>query len=270
MQIESQVPVSVIIPCFNCEGTINRAVNSVYRQTWQPKEVILIDDGSTDESLSRMQKIRESFGSSWIRVLELGNNEGPGSARNAGWDAASQPYLAFLDADDAWHPRKVEIQFKYMLDNPEVSIIGHRLRWLRGGENPPALPDIYIIKPVSKRMMLISNRLLTSTVMLKRDLNFRFKPTKRYSEDYLLWLQIICNGYRAAIIELCLAYLYKPPYGSSGLSGHLWDMELGELDNYRRLYDEQLISWPTLITVRTYSMAKFVRRIVISRLELMK
>jgi glycosyltransferase involved in cell wall biosynthesis len=271
MQIKPQVPVSVIIPCLNCEGTISRAVNSISQQTWQPKEVVLIeDDGSMDQTSSKLQEIRASLGLSWIKVLELGENKGPGAARNAGWNAASQSYVAFLDADDSWHPRKIELQLKYMQDHPEVAITGHCRSWLREGENPPPLQDIYTIRLVTKRMMQVSNRLATSTVMLKRDLDFRFEPAKRHSEDYLLWLRIICNEYRAEHIDLCMAYSYKAPYGSSGLSSQLWAMERGELDTYRRLHDDKLISWPVFVALSAFSMLKYVQRIMISKLRVMR
>ncbi len=151
MQIEFQAPVSVIIPCFNCENTIIRAVNSVFKQTWQPKELILIDDGSTDESLSRLYDLRDHLGSSWIRILELRNNNGPGAARNAGWEAATQPYLAFLDADDAWHPCKVEIQLKYMQENSEMAITGHHMKWLR----KERLQHHFLIRTISNMLQKI-------------------------------------------------------------------------------------------------------------------
>lgn len=272
MLIRHQVPLSVIIPCLNCENTIDRAVNSVFQQTWLPKEVFLIaDDGNTDGTLSKMKEIEATFGSSWIKVLELKDGDGPSSARNYGWQAANQPFIAFLDADDAWHPRKVEIQLKYMQDHSQVAITCHLSSWLREEDSlPPLLPEDYSINVITKKMMLVSNQVVTSTVMLKRNLNFRFEPTKRHSEDYLLWLQILYNKYRAEIIELHMAYSYKPPYGSSGLSSQLWDHEMGELDSYKRLFDEHFISWPVLVTLSSFSIAKYVRRIIISKLRSMR
>jgi teichuronic acid biosynthesis glycosyltransferase TuaG len=267
MLTKSQASVSVVIPCLNCEGTIRRAVTSVAEQTWQPKEVILVvDDGSTDQTLSRLREISASFEPSRIKVLEIGENRGPSVARNTGWNVATQPYLTFLDADDAWQPRKVEILLKYMQAHPEVAITGHRLHWLREGEKLDPLPDQYLIKPVTKWMMLVSNRLSTSTVMLKRDLDVRFAPTKRHSEDYLLWLRIIYSGYKAEFIDLDLAYMYKAPYGMGGLSGQLWAMERGELDTYQTLCNEQLISRPAFIVLSAFSIAKYVRRLMISKL----
>lgn len=270
MQISQHVPVSVIIPCLNCEDTICRALYSVSQQTWLPREVILVDDGSTDETLSRLQNLRESLGLSWIKVLEQDENRGPGAARNIGWDSAKQPYVAFLDSDDSWHPCKIEIQLKYMQDHPDVAISGHGSRWLREGEPPSPLSNHYAIKPVNKGMMLVSNRWTTPTVMLKRDLDVRFDSTKRHSEDYLLWLRIIFGGYTAMHIDLDLAYLHKASYGSRGLSSQLWLMERGELDTYKRLCNDKLISWPTFMALCAFSMAKYVRRVTISKLRMIR
>ncbi|MEM3504172.1 MAG: glycosyltransferase family 2 protein, partial [Nitrososphaeria archaeon] len=75
-------PVSVIIPCFNCEDTIDRAVESVYKQTWKPAEVILVDDASMDRSFRKLLKLQEIYGSDWIKVIHSKKNEGPGGARN--------------------------------------------------------------------------------------------------------------------------------------------------------------------------------------------
>lgn len=269
MQISQRAPVSVIIPCLDCEGTISRAINSACQQTWQPKEIIVVNDGSKDRTLSRLQEIRERLGISWIKILDLGKNIGPGAARNAGWNAARQPYVAFLDSDDSWHPKKIEIQLKYMQNHPEVAITGHGSRWLREGEIPSALPDHYAIKPVAKWVMLVSNRWSTPTVMLKSDLEFRFESTKRYSEDYLLWLQIICGGYNAMHIDLDLAYLHKASFGSDGLSSQLWKMEKGELNTYRRLCDDKMISWSIVMALDAFSIAKYIRRLIISKLGLM-
>ena len=99
--------------------------------------------------------------------------------------------------------------------------------------------------------------------MLKRELNVRFDSAKRYSEDYLLWLRIICNGYTASFIDLDPAYIYKIPYGEDGLSGHLWEMEKADLDTYKRLCHEGLISWPKVIGLTVFSVAKYALRLIL-------
>lgn len=264
LDMPTPAPLTVVIPCYRCKDTIERAVASVAAQTWRPAELILVDDASGDITPEILYYLQNRYGSNWIKVILRQENGGPGVARNSGWDVATQPYVAFLDADDAWHPRKIEIQLKYMEAHPEVAITGHRSCWLREEEPLPPLPENYTIKPVPRWQMLISNRLPTRTVMLKRNLDFRFEPAKRHSEDYLLWLRIVCSGYKAAFIDLEMAYLYKAPYGAGGLSGQLWEMEKGELDTYRRLRNERLISWPTFLALSTFSMAKYIRRLVVA------
>jgi len=260
-------PVTVIIPCYRCSNTIDRAVASVAAQTWRPAELTMVGELSDDEAPGYLHTLQSRYGGDWIEIILRQENCGPGAARNSGWNAATQPYIAFLDADDAWHPRKIELQLKYMQAHPDVTITSHRSRWLREREKPLPLPEHYTIKPVTLWKMLVSNRSSTSTVMLKRDLGFRFEPTKRHSEDYLLWLRILYSGYKATFIDLDLAYIYKAPYGAGGLSGQLWSMEKGELDTYRKLRDEMLISWSAFLVLSIFSMAKYVRRVMISKLR---
>ncbi len=263
----SVAPVSVIIPCYRAGSTIGRAVASVANQTWPPAELIIVDDGSDDGTRDILCQLQRQHGRNWLRLIALPENRGPGAARNAGWEASTQPYVAFLDADDAWHPRKVELQCQVMLDNPLLALTGHRWRWVRSlADGDSDNPDRIRVSMLSKWTLLVSNVLSTPTVMLKRDLPFRFHPSKKYSEDYLLWLQILFSGYRAAFIHAELAYLYKPPYGASGLSGHLWQMQVGELANYYLLWKERRLSAPLFVMACALSTAKFVRRLLNSML----
>ena len=112
--------------------------------------------------------------------------------------------------------------------------------------------------------MLYSNRLATSTVMVRRDLPLRFCPGKRYAEDYLLWLQILLEGYPGARLQCDLAYFFKAPYGEGGLSAHLGRAEGGELDTYVRLARQGHVSWWLLAVLVPSSVAKFLRRLVLS------
>ena len=107
-----QESISVIIPCYRCSDTIERAVASVVAQTLQPAEVILVDDCSGDGTLATLNKIQAHYPQGWVQVIECSVNGGAGTARNAGWAAATQTYLAFLDADDIWLPEKLKSQLK--------------------------------------------------------------------------------------------------------------------------------------------------------------
>ena len=121
----SPAPVSVVIPCFRCADTIERALSSVAGQSYRPAEVVVVDDASGDKTLDKLSELQRRHGSAWLKLVRLSQNGGPAVARNAAWDAASQPYLAFLDADDSWHPQKLEFQLAYMLAHPDIAITGH-------------------------------------------------------------------------------------------------------------------------------------------------
>jgi glycosyltransferase involved in cell wall biosynthesis len=255
-----KAPVSVVIPCFRCSDTLERAVLSVVNQTLKPEELILIDDASGDDTLNTAERLKEQYGKEWIRVLALPSNKGPAAARNAGWENAKESYLAFLDADDSWHPRKLEVQYGWMEAHPQVVLTGHRCVFLPAGSPSPSLPAGWHARPVRRTGMLLSNRFSTPSVMLIRSLPFRFDAGQRYSEDYLLWLQIILKGHAAWWLEVPLAYLHKAPFGASGLSAQLWAMEKGELGTYWRLHREDLVSLFAASGLTLYSLAKYLIR----------
>ena len=260
-------PVSVVIPCYDCEDTIERAVKSVADQSRRPAELILVLDGPNDSLLKTLEALRSRYGEDWIRIVVLDSNSGPSAARNAGWDVSSQHYIAFLDADDAWHLRKIEVQLDYMETHREISLTGHRRRLLGTTEAPASIPEQYRVKHPSIARALLSNPIPTPSAMLRRELPFRFTTDKRYSEDYLLWAQIMSGGYSTAVIDLELAYISKAAYGESGLSGHLWRMEKGELDTYRRLWQDAVITLPLLVALVLWSLAKHARRVTITMLR---
>lgn len=253
-------PVSVVIPCFRCGPTIGRAVASVAVQTQKPAEVLLVDDASGDETSFVLQQIVSGY-SGWVKVLELAHNQGPSAARNAGWEAATQPYLAFLDADDSWHPEKIRIQYGFMRDNPDIDVSGHRCLWVRADETLPQVPDKVRITKISVLDLVFGTRLSTPTIMLKRHIPFRFEVNKRYAEDVHLWRQVVCASSRLVRIESPLAYMHKAPYGVSGLSAELWSMEKGDLNSLLSLYNAKHISGMLLALGSTFSLAKYLKRV---------
>lgn len=264
--MKEHAPVSVIIPCYRSAQTIERAVRSVHEQSLRPAELILVDDASPDETLAELYRLQARHDAGWVKVIALDANGGAGVARNAGWEAASQPYIAFLDADDSWHPEKICIQYRTMASNPKAVLSGHAYHW-RSASNPaaapkiPQNPDISVITP---SRLLLKNRFSTPTVMLKTDVPFRFVAGKRYCEDYDLWLQIVLGGYMALFIEAPLAYLFKAPYGESGLSSHLTRMEQGELGAYWHLFRTNKLDAFSLGLVVCWSASKFMLRLAVN------
>lgn len=258
------VPVSVVVPCWRCGDTITRAVESVAAQTRLPRQVILVDDASGDGTPTMLHALAARYAPGWITVIEQTENGGPGVARNAGWEAATSPYIAFLDADDAWHPNKLEIQVAWMEAHPEAALTGTRTVVRAALDNLPPVPDSFNVIPITFRRLLFVSLLPTRSVIIRASVPNRFSPGKRYSEDYLLWLFILAEGHKAFLLELPLAYSFKPDFGAAGLSSHLWRMHCEVLDTYRRLQQAGHISGSLRIALDAYSLTKLFRRLALS------
>ncbi len=255
--------VSVIIPCFRCAKTIERAIASVAAQTVLPAEVILVDDASSDDTRELLQELANQYAKGWIILVLLDQNVGAGSARNAGWAAANQPLIAFLDADDAWHHQKIEIQHTFMLKNPDVALSGHGFRLIKQGFLPCWDVQKGHVLLIGKWTMILSNRFVTPSVMLRRDVVHRFVERQRYMEDHMLWLKVVCGGAKVVKLSEDLAAIYKDPFGVTGLSSRVWLMERSDLGNYHRLYKDGSINAVQFVPLIAYSMLKYLRRLVI-------
>lgn len=258
--------VSVVIPCYQCSETLTRAVASVANQTLLPFEVILIDDASPDngKTVKVMHDLVEQYaGILNIKLVRFAENKGAANARNAGWEIATQPYIAFLDSDDAWHPKKIEIQYGFMQNNIDVALCGHGVKIVKNFSQSDRDVLDFSVTETSKKKMLFSNPFVTPSVMLRRDISLRFDSRKRYVDDHLLWLEIFFNNHKMVKISSLLASVYKPLYGSSGLSSHLWAMEISELDNYWQLFEKKHIGILTALFFSIYSFAKYIRRVII-------
>jgi glycosyltransferase involved in cell wall biosynthesis len=109
--------VSVIVPVYNGERFLAEALDSVCAQGYSPLEVIVVDDGSTDQTAKVVDKFKDKV------VYFFQQNSGPAAARNKGIASARGAFIAFLDADDLWAPNKVERQVDYLLQHPETGCV---------------------------------------------------------------------------------------------------------------------------------------------------
>jgi glycosyltransferase involved in cell wall biosynthesis len=225
--VTSNATISVVIPCFNSAATIERALRSVEHQTIKPHEVLVVDDASSDNTVSIIEQFaRNSLLN--IRVIKQSVNGGPSVARNTAWNVVTSEFIAFLDADDQWHPQKLELQLGVMLDN-RTCVMSFHDHLFGSSEQFENLPFTPITSQATLRNYLLRNRSATPTVMLRTALTERFLNTKRYAEDYLLWMTIIGSHGSALHIHATLAHCSNPGYGGSGQSGRLWKMERSEL-----------------------------------------
>ena len=179
--------VSIIIPVFNRPAFVKAAVDSVLEQTYGNREIIIVDDGSTDATPA----VLAGYGGA-INVLHQANL-GVSAARNAGIRAACGDLIAFLDSDDYWLPRKLGQQVAFFRDHPEALVCQTEEIWVRNGRrvNPKKRhqkPSGNIFEP-SLALCLLS----PSAVMLRKSLLEEvglFDESMPACEDYDLWLRI--------------------------------------------------------------------------------
>lgn len=214
-------PVSVVVPCYRCADTIAESVASIDAQQRRPAEVLLVDDASGDGTLEALHRIAAAYPPGWVKVVTSPANGGPSQARNLGWKEATQPYIAFLDADDTWVPEKVALQMRELERDPQIALIAHRMAILPRGSTPDPVRAPARLQTIGRRRFLLNNPFPTASVILRRDLPFRFDERFRRVEDFLLWAQIGFSGYRCVKLNQVLAYWHKPTFGASGLSGDL-------------------------------------------------
>jgi glycosyltransferase involved in cell wall biosynthesis len=257
--VTGNATVSVVIPCFNSATTIERALRSVEHQTTKPNEVLVVDDASSDNTVSVIEQYARTSSIN-IRVIKQSVNGGPSVARNAAWNVATGEFIAFLDADDQWHPQKLELQLGAMLASPTCAMSFHD-HLFGSSEKFETLPLVPVTSQATLRNYLLRNRSATPTVMLRTALTERFTSTKRYAEDYLLWMTIIASHGSVLHIHATLAHCSNPGYGGSGQSGKLWKMERSELSGFASLWRSEALSLPTLVAVSIWSITKYLLRL---------
>ena len=179
--------ISIIIPTYNRKSFLIHAINSVLNQTYQNLELIIIDDGSSDKTENIIKKKYPK-----IKFYKQ-KNKGVSAARNKGIKMASCKWIAFLDSDDRWHPRKLENQINYLLTHPRYKICHTDEIWIRKGIR------INQHKKHKKHGGHIFDKCLDlcrispSSVIIHKDVFNKvglFNEKLPVCEDYDLWLRI--------------------------------------------------------------------------------
>ena len=183
--------ISVVIPTFNRAGFLEQAIGSVLGQSLACGEILVVDDGSVDATSEVVRKISESAEVP-VRYLYQ-ENKGASAARNKGIAEARHDLLCFLDSDDRWAPRKLELQLEAMERQPQYLISHTKEIWYRQGmrvnQKKKHAPPHGEIFNRSLRMCVVG----MSTVMMRRELFARyglFTEDMLCCEDYDLWLRV--------------------------------------------------------------------------------
>lgn len=196
-KIGRPVGISVVVPVYNSEDFIEKTISSVASQKHLPQELILVDDGSTDNTVACIKKLITSFPDLNIRLI-LEQHKGPGHARNIGVLTASCPWIAFLDSDDIWLPDKLSQFVMVQKVNLNANFFCHNEihENIDGKKNLVDYGKGYVNRQTLASQLYLKNRFSTSAVICKRDLIIEsggFDEELSSAQDYELWLRISPN-----------------------------------------------------------------------------
>ncbi len=209
--IADVVTVSVVMGVYDAAPFVGEAVASVLAQTYSAFELIVVDDGSRDDTVRVVERIQDRR----VRLIR-GAHRGPAQARNAGLEAARGTFIAFLDGDDVWHPAQLQSHVDVLLANPAVDLAFSRSRYIDARGNPLALPVRRTEGFVSFEALLEDNVIGNgSSVVVRRSALDRlggFDESLSACIDYDLWLRVAAAGDRKVICipEVLTSYRRHP------------------------------------------------------------
>lgn len=242
--------VSVIIPTYNRAHLISEAIESVVNQTYKDLEIIVVDDGSLDNTEKIVRKWQEK--DKRIFYIKHEKNRGISAARNTGISYSKGDYLAFLDDDDIWLHQKIEVQMKEMMKS-DFDLLFSNLYFWDSKKNTKY--KAFELNPLSMGrdvlgILIKKNFGTTSTAFLRKSILKKvgfFDETLPPSEDYDLWLRIVYNGFKIGFIEEPLI-LYR--IHSIQMTKKLYVMRTSRLKVFIKLIVREpllLIKYPLLI-----------------------
>lgn len=223
---------SVVIPTFNREMRIAKAIESVLSQTCTDFELIVVDDGSTDGTKEVMRK----FDSSKVCYHWQEASGGPAKPRNTGIKMATGKYVAFLDSDDWWLPDKLHVCWKYIEKYPDIDVFYHDIRYFTNGIEGEIRKSGDVRVPMLRHLLEHNSGIPTSGSIVRREIfnvAGEFDEDKRYVsvEDFEMWLRLSLHTERFMRIDQALGCINVHAANLTSTS----DMQL---QNAERVYEK--------------------------------
>ncbi len=247
--------ISIIVPVYNAGAYIRETISMVAAQTYGNWELLLVDDGSEDDS---REKIRESMesGDARIRLIEKQQNEGAARARNTGIEASKGRYVAFLDADDLWMPDKLEKELAFMKEKQAAFAF---TAYEFGDEDAKRTGKVVNVPPSLTYFKALSRTVIfTTTVMLDTERTGRelIRMPEVKSEDTATWWKILKNGFTAYGLNEVLAVYRRPARSLSS----------NKLEAIRRIWNlyrkqEKLSLWYSVYNLFFWAVRATMRRL---------
>jgi len=195
---ETAIRFSIVIPAYNASQFINRTLDSLANQTYTHYEIVITNDGSTDNTEEIIRQFIVSHKTLPIHLVSQ-KNKGIASARNNGIFRAQGNYIAFLDADDCWYQNKLEKVIETIRNNPQVDVIYHDEMEIRNSGEKRQSQYGKVKDPAYDELLFNGNKLSTSATVIKRELvqklgGFSENMDFNSAEDYDFWLRLAKHG----------------------------------------------------------------------------
>lgn len=237
---------SIIIPAFNAAKTLEKCLNSVLAQDFHSYEIIVVNDGSQDNTLNLLQSWQENHSDINLQIINQGNS-GLGAARNAALQLAKGEYCALLDADDYWHPEKLKSCHSFLKQSPECDVLYHKV--INIGLNGEKKRRVFALSTASdileKGCPIVPSAAVLKTTTAQE---FGFSTQSKFhgAEDLYLWLELFAAKKCFYYWPEAIAYYRETGGMSSRIDEHLKKVEnvyehFYQLDLYKRLTLEQAL-----------------------------
>ena len=253
---------SIAIPLYNKGPYISKALSSVIEQTFRDFELIVVDDGSTDDSFKVAQSVLKNANIRYQLIRQ--ENAGVSMARNNGAMVTSGDYICFLDADDWWAPSFLERMDWLINEYPDAGIYGTNYYYVKNGRQRICVTDtktgyINYCRSYAEKLQM---PLTSISVAIPRDVfqsSGGFKPHLKLGEDFDLWIRVALFN-KVAFLDEPLAYYFQDSNPTWRGTGHLIDPHAHMLWNLDYLSDEEKNNpdYKQLIdNLRTYSLLPY-------------
>lgn len=207
----SQPLISVVIPAHDAGAFLSETLDSVLAQRHVPFEIIVVNDGSRDDTAALLQRAAAQHA---ITVITHTEGRGPSAARNAGWRTATSPWVAFVDADDVWHPLHLQSLVSVIAQHPGASVVYADL--VPFHQSPPRFAEQEVVRGQPPRLLVngpfdvfSSARITQSAVLVRREMLegvHGYDEMRRYAEDLDLWARISLRGEIVHLPVATIAY----------------------------------------------------------------
>jgi len=227
--------ISVIMPVYNAGGFLVEAIESIVKQTYKNIELIMINDASTDDSYSAMLKYKRAY-PKVIKIINLAHNlnRGGDSCANLGIKAAEGSFIAKMDADDIAHPQRLEKQVKFLLNNPDIFLVGSNAHVIDqhgaivGEKEEPITPEAILKESIYFNPIIHPTVMFRNIPKLKKFYQIKYAT----ANDYFTFFSLQCRGYKFANLPEKLLF-----YRIYGQNSSLKNIKKGLITNLIIKYD---------------------------------